>query len=419
MFGSAPPSLIAPGTPRLLGARRTSDTEWPDRQTRFRDLHVAIVHYWLVRMRGGEKVVEALCELFPHADIYTHVYDPAAVSPIIRKHVVSETFIARLPRARRWYQYYLPLMPLALEQIDLRGYDLVITSESGPAKGILPQVHATHVCYCHTPMRYIWNMYRDYLEGSGYLRRLAVPWVAHRLRQWDVTTAARVDRFVANSHATAARIRRYYGRDSIVVHPPVDTESFEPTNECSGHFLYVGELVPYKRPEQAVEACNRLGLPLVVIGGGEMLEELRRLAGPTIRILGWQPFEVLRDYLRRCRALIFPGEEDFGIVPVEALACGRPVVALGRGGALETVGLAPGCVLYDEPSVEALIEAIRRLLAMPPPPQRELVEVARLFSRARFFAEIEQVIGESLREPVGVRSRMVPETFGAVVGQSP
>jgi glycosyltransferase involved in cell wall biosynthesis len=356
-----------------------------------RGMRVAIVHYWLVGMRGGEKVLEGLCELFPSADIFTHVYEADQVSPTIRNRTVRTTFIQNLPRARLWYKYYLPLMPLALEQLDLRGYDLIISSESGPAKGVLAPVGAPHICYCHTPMRYIWNLYTDYLSGAGPLRRIAMPWLAHWLRQWDVTSAARVDRFVANSRTTAARIKRYYGRESVVVYPPVDLDSFAIVDDIGDFFLFVGELVPYKRPELAVEACSRLGLPLVVIGGGEMLEELRRRAGPTVRVLGRQPFDVLKDHLQRCRALIFPGEEDFGIVPVEALACGRPVVALARGGALETAGVAPGCVLFDEPSVEGLVDALRRLDRRPSVPPRALREFAQRFSRERFLREMERV----------------------------
>lgn len=389
-----------PGPAPLRAHPSTAD--W---RTLTRDLRVAIVHYWLIASRGGEKVLECLLDLFPNADIFTHVYDPSASPSRLGGHRVRETFIGRLPRARRWYKYYLPLMPMALEQLDLRGYDLILSSESGPAKGIIPPVGSTHICYCHTPMRYIWNMYHDYLLYATMVPRFVLPWVAHRLRQWDVTSAARVDQFVANSHATACRIRRYYSRDAIVVHPPVDVDAFQPSDQIGDYFLYVGELVAYKKPDIAVEACNRLGVPLVVIGGGEMLDELRRLAGPTVRILGWQPFDTLRDYLRRCRALVFPGEEDFGIVPVEALACGRPVVALGRGGALETVGLAPGCVLYDDPSVEGLVEALRHSLASPPPPPGSLVEIARLFGRDRFLREMQQVVVDALYSPARVPSR--------------
>jgi len=189
-------------------------------------MKVAIIHYWLVGMRGGEKVVEALCEMYPQADIFTHIYVPEMVSETIRRHRITQTFINGLPRAARMYKAYLPLMPLALEQLDLSGYDLIISSESGPAKGIIPPANAVHICYCHTPMRYIWNMYHDYRKAAGRLARLVMPPLVHYLRAWDVTTAMRVDSFVANSATVSARIQRYYGVGSVVIHPPVDTAAF-------------------------------------------------------------------------------------------------------------------------------------------------------------------------------------------------
>jgi glycosyltransferase involved in cell wall biosynthesis len=323
-------------------------------------MKVAIVHYWLVGMRGGEKVVEALCEMFPQADIFTHVYVPDAVSETIRGHRVTTSFINRLPAAPRLYKRYLPLMPLALEQLDLRGYDLVISSESGPAKGVIPPPSARHLCYCHSPMRYLWNMFHEYREQSGRLTRLAMPPLAHYLRQWDTVSATRVDRYVANSNAVAGRIRRYYGRGAEVVWPPVDTRAFHhvDADERGDYMLMVGELVSYKRPELAVEAFNRMGRKLVVIGGGEMLNRIRRLAGPTVTVLGPQPFAELQRHYARCQALIFPGEEDFGIVPVEAMASGRPVIAYGRGGATETVVPNLSGILFDEQSIDALVNAV-------------------------------------------------------------
>jgi glycosyltransferase involved in cell wall biosynthesis len=323
-------------------------------------MRVAIVHYWLVGMRGGEKVVEALCEMFPQADIFTHVYRPEAVSETIRRHHVTTTFIGALPAAARLYKRYLPLMPLALEQLDLSGYDLVISSESGPAKGVIPPPAARHLCYCHSPMRYLWNMFHDYRKQSGFVTRLAMPPLAHYLRVWDTVSASRVDRYVANSQTVAGRIRRYYGRESAVVWPPVDVGAFEPVDEGErgDYMLMVGELVAYKRPELAVEAFNRMRRKLVVIGGGEMLERVRRLAGPTVTVLGPAPFDELRRHYARCQALVFPGEEDFGIVPVEAMASGRPVIAYGRGGATETVVPGISGVLFEEQSADALIAAV-------------------------------------------------------------
>lgn len=326
-------------------------------------MRVAIIHYWLVGMRGGEKVLEALCDIFPNADIYTHVFDPRVISDKLKSHRIQTTFIGSLPYARKMYKRYLPLMPMALEQIDLGAYDLVISSESGPAKGIIPTSPAMHVCYCHSPMRYIWNMYNKYYESSGLMTRLMMPPMAHYLRTWDVATANRVDDFVANSTTVAHRIRSYYRREASVIHPPVDTGAFRPVpaSELGDYHLMVGELVSYKRPDLAVEAFNRLKAKLVVIGGGEMLDHLRKIAGPTVTILGSQPFDALRHHYARCKALIFPGEEDFGIVPVEAMASGRPVIAYGRGGATETVIGNKTGVFFQNQAVEELIDAVERL----------------------------------------------------------
>jgi len=356
-------------------------------------MKVAIVHYWLVGMRGGEKVLEALCDMFPAADIFTHVFDPDVLSPTIRRHQVKTTFINSLPAARRLYKRYLPLMPTALEQLDLRGYDLVLSSESGPAKGVIPPASAAHLCYCHSPMRYLWNMFHDYRAASGPLTRLVMTPLTHYLRLWDVVSASRVDHFVANSANVAARIRRYYGREAEVIWPPVDTAAFRPVpaGEREDYMLMVGELVAYKRPDLAVEAFNRMRRKLVVIGGGEMLDRLRRLAGPTVTVMGPRPFEDLRHHYARCQALIFPGEEDFGIVPVEAMASGRPVIAFGRGGATETVIRDVTGVLYGEQSADALIEAVEGFRPKDFDTDR-IVAHAQTFSRQRFITKMRNAI---------------------------
>jgi glycosyltransferase involved in cell wall biosynthesis len=313
-------------------------------------------------MRGGEKVLEALCDLFPQADIFTHVCDPAALSPKLKRHTIKTTFINRLPYPKAMYKRYLPLMPMALEQLDLSDYDLVISSESGPAKGIIPSSPALHLCYCHSPMRYIWNMYKEYYDRSGLMTRLMMPPMAHYLRNWDVATANRVDSFIANSRNVSHRITSYYRRDATVIYPPVDTMAFSPVPQADleDYYLMVGELVSYKRPDLAVEAFNRMKKKLVVIGGGEMLSTLKRMAGPTVSILGPQPFDVLRRSYARCQGLIFPGEEDFGIVPVEAMASGRPVIAYGRGGAIETVVDNKTGLFFQKQTVDDLIDAVQR-----------------------------------------------------------
>src|SRR5450631_925125 len=367
-------------------------------------MKVAIIHYWLVGMRGGEKVVEALCEMYPQADIFTHVYVPEMISERIRQHRIIPTFINSLPLARKLYKTYLPLMPLALEQLDLRGYDLIISSESGPAKGIIAPSDALHVCYCHTPMRYIWNMYHDYRSSAGLVTRLMMPPLAHYLRMWDVTSAARVDSFVANSATVARRIHRYYGANSVVIHPPVDINAFSiaAPSELGDNYLMAGELVSYKRPDLAVRAFNEMKLKLVVIGGGEMLDEVRRLAGPTVTVLGSQPFDVLKQHYAKCRALIFPGEEDFGMVPVEAMASGRPVVAFGRGGATETVVEGITGVFFAEQTVDAIISAVRSLSGIEINPEK-LVAHAGQFGRDPFFRKMRDHIDGLLAKRSGVK----------------
>lgn len=362
-------------------------------------MKVAFVHYWLVSMRGGEKVLEQLCTLFPDADIFTHVVESAALSPTLRRHQIRTTFIQKLPWATRSYQKYLALMPLALEQLDLRDYDLVISSESGPAKGVIVGPDALHLCYCHSPMRYIWNMYHDYHAELGGLGRLAFAPLAHYLRLCDAAAAVRVDRFVANSANVARRIHRYYGRPAKVVCPPVDVEAFEPSADHEGFYLVAGQLVGYKRVDLAIDACTRTGRRLVVIGAGEHLGRLERRAGSTVMVLGGQPFDVLRDHYRRCRALIFPGEEDFGIVPVEAMASGKPVVAYARGGSLETVVEGRTGLFFHNQTVEAVIDALERF------EQREtefssatISEHARRFSQDAFRAGMAKTIDEMLQE---------------------
>jgi glycosyltransferase involved in cell wall biosynthesis len=369
-------------------------------------MRVAIVHYWLVTMRGGEKVVAELCRLWPGADLFTHVIVPERIDPEILKHRITTSFVARLPFAKTRYRTYLPLMPLALEEFDLSGYDLVISSEAGPAKGVVPAPGALHVCYVHSPMRYVWNMYHAYRAQLGGAGRLLWSPVAHYLRGWDHQTAARVDLFVANSDNVAARIRRYWGRDATVIHPPVAVGDFAPTAAHDGTYLLAGQLVGYKRADLAVEAFNRSGRRLVVIGDGEQLKDLRRSAGPTVEILGPQPFPVLRDRLARCRALVFPGEEDFGIVPVEAMASGKPVIAYGRGGALETVVEGRTGLFFHRQTPDELNAALDRFEAEatafdPAAIARHAARFDAAIFRERFAAVVDGV----------VRGRSVPDAI--------
>lgn len=327
-------------------------------------MKVAIVHYWWLSNRGGEAVVANLIELFPAADLYVHVCDEQLVrqtlGPGFKGRIVT-SLISRLPGAKRYYQKYLPFMPFALEQWDLTEYDLVISSESGPAKGIITRPDALHVCYCHSPMRYLWDMYHEYLGKTGRLTRCIFPIVAHWLRTWDVMTANRVDTFVANSSFVASRILKYYRREAEVIYPPVNVDEFSHKELRDDFYLCLGQLVPYKRVDLAVDAFNQLNLKLVVIGEGEQLFELQARAAPNVEFVGRQPFAVVKKYLERCKGLIFPGVEDFGIVPVEAMAAGAPVIAYGRGGVLDTVVDGVTGVFFHEQSVGALMEAVQRV----------------------------------------------------------
>lgn len=368
-------------------------------------LRVAIVHYWLINMRGGEKVIEALLELFPEADIFTHVYNPAKVSQRIREHTVHTTYIQKLPFAKRHYQKYLPLMPNALEQLDLSAYDLVISSESGPAKGVIVRPDALHVCYVHTPMRYIWDQYHQYKRDAGGFARLAMHLFAGRLRRWDVTSAARVDHFIANSNAVARRIKKYWRREAEVIAPPCDVSRFRWESERDDFYLYVGELVPYKRADLAVRAATMLEKKLIVIGDGPELKRLKKIAGRTVEFVGRVPDDILTEHYQRCRALLFPAEEDFGIVPVEAMAAGAPVIAFGRGGSEDTIIDGRTGVTFKEQTVGGLITAMVtfELNEQNFEPGR-IAKHARNFDRELFK---ERILG-SIRAHLGRRAKDLP-----------
>lgn len=325
-------------------------------------MRVAIVHYWLVGMRGGEKVLEEICRLFPEADIFTHALESQHLSPIILRHKITETFIAKLPGGKTFFRSYLPLMPFALESLDLTAYDLVISSEAGPAKGCITSPDALHVCYVHSPMRYLWDQYWIYKNHAGLVERFALPLLASPLRLWDFASAARIDGIIANSQFVRKRIQKAWGRDSTVVHPPVNVDSFSFTArtevDASKPYLFVGEFVSYKKPDLALKACQKLGRPLLMIGDGPLASQLRRDATATTKILSRVSFEQLKEEFTSCRALLYPGIEDFGITPLEVSASGRPVIALGKGGAAETVVHNETGILFEEQSVDGLASAI-------------------------------------------------------------
>jgi len=358
--------MDAKGSGRLMQSSGIADTQ-------LSKLRVAIVHYWFVGRAGGERVVEALAELFPQADLFSLVADRSTLAPILQERKLQTSFLQRVPGATKFHRHFLFLQPLALEQFDLSQYDLVISSESGPAKGVITSPKSCHICYCHSPMRYIWDMCPEYRRGMGRLVGPIFSLAAHYMRLWDYASAGRVDYFVANSHFIASRIRKYYRRESTVIHPPVDAATAEVSEKPGEYYLAIGRMVDYKRFELAVGACTMLGRRLRVIGSGPQSKALQRMAGPTVEFLGMVSDAELRENLAGCRALLFPGEEDFGIVPVEAQSFGRPVIAYAAGGVLETVrGVLPDEAAMEDPtglffteqSSTAMVEAILHFESM-------------------------------------------------------
>jgi glycosyltransferase involved in cell wall biosynthesis len=336
---------------------------------------VAIVHEWFTSMRGGEKCVEALCEVYPGATVFVLLHNKGTVSPIIERMPIRTSWIGKLPFARERYRHFLPLFPAAVRSFDLSGFDLVISSHHCVAKGVRVPSDALHICYCYTPMRYIWTQYEDYFDPgrSGFLTRWGMRLFVRPLRAWDLATAGHPHKYIAISENIRDRIRAIYHRESDVVYPPVETAALPVSRQNDGFALVVSALVPYKRVDLAVEACTKLGRRLVVIGDGPDLPRLQRLGGPTITFMGWQNDAVVRDHFARCSSVLFPGEEDFGIVPVEAMACGKPVIAFARGGALETVLDSPEHktgVLFTEQTAEALAAAIQRCDSMQFDPEK-------------------------------------------------
>ena len=326
---------------------------------------VALVHDWLTGMRGGEKCLEVLCRRWPDADLYTLLHARGRLSPAIERLNIKPSFLQSLPGATRYYRYLLPVMPFAIQSFRLANFDLVVSLSHCVAKGIRPPHGVPHACYCFTPMRYLWHMRDAYFPGHRGIKARARELVLNWLQRWDRQTAEGVTHFIAISETVRQRIRECYDRDSVVIFPPVDTDFYTPAKvRRDEYYLVVSAFAPYKRIDHAIEACNRLGRYLLIIGTGQDERRLKALAGPTIRFAGWQSNEVIREHLQRCRALLFPGEEDFGIVPVEANACGAPVIAYGKGGAAETVvpigsSRSPTGLLYHSQSVDGLSAAIQ------------------------------------------------------------
>ena len=375
----------------MVGKPATGGPVLPNRR-------VVLVHDWLTGMRGGEKVLESICRLFPTAELCTLVYERGSVSPLIESRRIRTSPLQRLPGATRRYREMLPLFPAAIELFDLDDADLVISTSHCAAKSVVRTGRARHLCYCHSPMRYAWDQFDAYFgrerlgRAGNLLARLAIAPIA----RWDRSTAHRVDRYLANSHYVAGRIARYYNREATVLHPPVDTEFFTPNGEQpSSNFLVVSALVPYKKLEVAVDAATRLRVPLDVVGTGPDLARLRARAGSEISFLGSVDGHALRALYRRARALLMPAEEDFGIAPVEAMACGRPVIAFGRGGALETIVPEVTGLLTDEQSAESFAGAMASFDEHTWDSVR-IRRHAETFSKARFeagFADAVQALG--------------------------
>lgn len=369
-------------------------------------VRVALVHDWLTGMRGGEKVLEAVCALFPGAPLFTLVHVPGSVSPAIERLAPRASVLSRLPGVGRAYRHLLPLFPAVVEQFDLDDADLVISTSHCAAKSVVRTGRSRHLCYCHTPMRYVWDQRDAYFGrqrlgavGAALIRPI-LAWLA----RWDAATAHRVDRYLANSQHVARRIARYYNRRATVVHPPVDTDFFTPDGSRPvAAALVVSALVPYKRIHVAIDACRLAGVPLRIVGRGPEEDRLRAAGGSGVEFVGSCTNEEIRAHYREAGVVLLPGEEDFGIVPVEAQACGRPVVALGRGGALETVVDGETGVLVESDSAEALASGIRRALDGPFDPA-VIRRHAEAFGVERFKTEFRAAVDATLSAPAGEAS---------------
>ena len=357
-------------------------------------MRVALVHDYLTELGGAERVLQSICELYPHAPIYTLLYDEQATAGVFRGRRVHTSFLQNLPFARKHHRMYAWLMPLAVEQFDLSHYDLVLSDSASYAKGIVTKPHTMHISYCHTPIRYAWDDSHRYVRefGNSFLARPFIPLFLNYLRLWDKEAAHRVDAFIANSSFVKDRIRKYYGVGAYVIHPPVDVEFFaqakrNPTN----YFLVAGRLVAYKRFDLAIRAFNELALPLVVAGEGPELEKLKKLAGSTVKFVGRVSDEALRNLYAEARALVFPQEEDFGITAVEAMATGCPVISFRGGGALEHIVEGETGIFFDHERPSTLADAVERFTKMQFNMER-IREHARQFSKEVFKQKIQDTI---------------------------
>lgn len=354
----------------------------------------AIVHDWFCNMGGGDKVAEIFLDIMPDSPIYTSCYLEKSLTPKLKSADIRASYLQKyINQKKDNHQKFLPFMPSAFESFDMSEYDIVLSSSSCCAKGIITRPETIHICYCHTPMRYAWEYFYEYTEAMKPLKRKMINYMMNYMRIWDAVSANRVDYFIANSHNVAGRIRKHYRRDAAVVHPPIDTDYFVPGEKEGDFYLCVSRLVKYKKIDLAVEACNRLHVPLIVIGQGAEYERLRSMAGSTVQILGRQPDEVIREYYQRCKAFLFPGEEDFGMTPLEVQSCGRPVIAYAGGGALETVVDGRTGVLFKEQTAESLMNAIEKMNQIKFE-KAALRAHAKKFGKQRFLEEMQKQICE-------------------------
>lgn len=369
-------------------------------------MKTAIIHYWLVNMRGGEKMLEALLEMYPDADIYTHVYNPKAVSALINGKRIFTSRINKLPFAKKLYPLYMPLMPSALLDFNLQDYELVISSEAGPAKGVVPNPEAFHICYCHSPMRYLWDMYHEYFRNTNFFVRFFMKWLIPKLRLWDVTSANLVDRFVTNSSYVAKRIRRIYNREAEVVFGPALTEKFTNNKRnVKDYYLFFGEIRGYKRADIAIEACVKSGRKLIVAGSGAASSgakkrEIRKYQKTgLVSFLGRVTDEEAAELYSGARALLYPGIEDLGLIPIEANAAGCPVIAYRKGGAVETVLENVTGVFFNEQTPKSLIEAMDNFEKIESNfnDRRLFTEHVQKFSKTAFKARLQKVIDKKER----------------------
>ncbi len=362
-------------------------------------LRVALAHHWFLTMAGGEKVCEAICEILDAPDLYSIVADTGSMSPTLKKSALKTSFIQKLPKAQKYYRYFAALFPLAVESFDLSSYDLVISSDSSVVKGIKTQPETCHICFCHSPMRYAWNAFHDYTREFGTFKKGLASVVMSYLAVYDHTASARVDYFAAPSETSRKRIKKYYRRDAVVIHPPCDVNRFKPADRIDDYYLFVGRLVGYKMADLAVKAFTLNKKRLLIVGEGPETQNLKAIASKNVEFLGWVPDDELARIYSNCKALIFPGEEDFGIVPVEAQAAGRPVIAYGKGGALETVIPNETGVFFYERSVESLSMAIEEMeKRIDEFETNKIVSNAARFSKQNFMTKFENFTLQCLEE---------------------